>query len=145
MYNFDFDKLIKWVIPWDLTKPKMVAFVSGLLSFVKQLFSDFIIYVFEKAKQIETTGQVRILQYELNQRFDAALSRIEILDAEGGTILWIYIESENQPVYLPQFISGAGYDFLVRIPIDLQNQEAFIKDFLNRYKLAGKRYQIEYF
>lgn len=144
MYNFDFDKLLKQLIPYSIRKSKLVSFFSGLLSFVKKIFNDFLIKVDQLNDRIRITGQVRVLRYELNNKFDSSLRRIEITDIEINSELFIFLESENQPVYLPNFISGAFYDFVVKIPLELQPQEVFIKDFLNTYKLAGKRYQIEY-
>lgn len=145
MFNFDFEKLLKWVIPYDLVRPRFEAFMAGLMSHIRSVYVSFLMFVSDTEKKLRITPQKRILQYELNLEFDAALMRIEILDAELGSILWIFIESENNPVYLPQFISGTGYDFLVRVPAELEIKEAFIRAFLNSYKLAGKRYQIEYF
>lgn len=145
MLNFDFEKLLKWVIPYDLLRPKFEAFLAGLLSHIRQIHQNLLLFFFNTEQKLRVSPQKRILQHELNLEFDAALMRIEILDAEIDSILWIFIESENNPVYLPTFISGAGYDFLVRVPVELEIKEAFIRNFLDSYKLAGKRYQIEYF
>lgn len=145
MYDFDFEKLLRWLLPFEIRKPKMLAFYRGLLSFIENLYQQFLDFIFVTDDRIRITGQVRVMRYELNKLFDPDLKRIEILDAVGDGILFVFVEAENNPVYLPTFINGSDYDFLVRVPIEYQAKENFIKEFLNRYKLASKRYHIEYF
>ena len=76
--------------------------------------------------------------------FDLSENRFEILDGDSNDILYIFLESENEPVYLPQFITGSTVDFIVKVPSSLQPLEAQIRGFLDKSKLASKRYRIDY-
>lgn len=145
MFDIDWAKLIRRDVPFAVRKPKMLAYLLALISPVITLYNRFLGFRSSTDLDLLVTGQVRILRYHINQRFDLGFERIEILDGDDNNILYIFLESENQPVFLPQFISGNTVDFIVRVPQDLAGLENQIKDFLNRFKLASKRYEIIYF
>lgn len=90
------------------------------------------------------TPQVRILRYYLNEYFDPSERRFDIVDTGNDRPLFVYLASENKPVYLPAFTVLSDYDFRVIVPKELQGQEAQIRAFLNTYKLAGKRYFLSF-
>lgn len=143
MYSIDFSKLIRRDLPFALRKTKVLAWLLALISPVISLYSAFINYRERTNLDLMVTGQVRILRHHLNRRFDVGENRIQILDGDSNAIVYIFLESENQPVYLTEFLSGSTVDFVVKVPIDLKPVLPQIKAFLNRFKLASKRYRID--
>lgn len=106
----------------------------GLLNFRSALLDDLMI-----------RPNVRIFRYYLNERFDVSLRRITVVDGPEGDVVRIYTEGENQPVYLPRFLSAIPIDFEVRLPVTLRPFEAEIIAFIERYKLPTKTYTLTYF
>lgn len=145
MFSIDWLKLVKRDVPFSVRKSKMVAFVSALISPVVTNYNQFLSFKSTVEFDLKVTGQVRVLRYYLNQRFDLGNDRITITDGNTNETLFIFLESENQPVYLPQFITGSNIDFTVRVPAEYQGLDPQIKGFIDKYKLAGKRYEIIYF
>lgn len=145
MYSINWAILIRRDVTFSVRKPVMLAFLLALVSPVISLYNLFLNFKTFTDFDLQVTGQVRILRYYLNQRFDTGLDRIEITDGDSNDILYIFLESENQPVYLPQFISGSTVDFIVRVPVQLIRYHPQITAFIDRYKLASKRYRIDYF
>ena len=139
-YALDVAKMIQWLIPSALRKSVMLAWLNALLAPVKTLHNSFVIFTAATKKDIAVTGQKRILEFHLNRYF----GDIQIVDATASAQVYIYLESENSPTYLPKFISGSSVDFIAIVPFGLQSQEVAIRAFLNKYKLPTKRYNIIY-
>ncbi len=85
-----------------------------------------------------------MLRYALNEKYDTTERRFIIRDAAIVDQLYIFLEVENKPVYMPFFINGGGVEFEVLVPLDLMSNEIYVKSLLNKYKLPGKRYKIIY-
>lgn len=126
----------------DTAKPKHLAWLRALLSPAITVYTSFIYYTIFVEEDLMTTPQVAVLRGRLNDKFDISDRRILILDGTEFGITYMFLESENQPLYLPVFIGGYQYDFEVHVPAVLRPQEASIRAFLDRHKLAGKTYVI---
>jgi hypothetical protein len=144
MYSIDWNKLIKRQLPSALRKDRMISFIYALIGLVTRLHSDLLAYIDRVRLDIQMNGQVRRLEYGLNDLFDVSLRRIEIKDATDPEFVFVFLESENMPLYLPTFLSGQSVDFLVCVPAELEGDEISIRAFLDRHKLVTKRYRIEY-
>lgn len=142
MYNIDWQRRIRWNTPGAQRKPKWLAFLLALISPVISLHNSFLLYRERIITDINTTGQVRILRHALNNRYDFDLRRILILDSEETETLFVFLESENRPVYLPTFINGVSVDFEVHIPIEYMGLELQIRSFIDRFKLVTTQYRI---
>jgi hypothetical protein len=145
-YDFNISKWILWLLPSVLRKPKQIAWLNALLQPIGYIHTRF--YSFKQRVDIElrVSPQVRILRGYLNERFDKDYNRIDIVDTGQISQTYIFLESENAPLYLPVFLSiGDNYDFIVRLPVDLIAYETGIKAILNKFKLPSKRYDIQYF
>lgn len=145
MYSIDWEKLIQRSVPFSIRKPKMLSFANALISPVVYIYNQFLAFKSAAEMDLKVTGQVRVLQYYLNQKFDLGNDRIEVTDGDSNETLFIFLESENQPVFLPQFLTGSNFDFRVRVPFELQGLESQIIGFVERYKLASKRFEIHYY
>lgn len=128
---------------YNLTaQPVHLAWLRALLSPVIYVYNFFIFFVDFVEEDLMTSPQVRVLRGRLNDKFDISDRRILILDGAEFGITYMFLESENMPLYLPIFIGGYQVDFEVHIPASLRGQEAETRAFLNRNKLAGKTYVI---
>jgi len=144
MYALEINKLINWMLPSAIRKVVLVHLLNGLLWPVRKLNEVFVLYVDRTRYNLKITGQVRSLEFHLNRVFSPLANNIYITDSVTGTKLFIFLESENQPLYLPKFISGTSSEFTVHLPNSLPPEEEAIRAFLNTYKLPTKNYELLY-
>lgn len=146
MYGINWTKFVEERVMSPIRKPKMRALIHALLTPTKTLHTNFIAFKSAQELDLKITPQVRILEYWLNELYDKALRRIHIEDYVNTEPILIWGESYNNPIYLPEFLSSKEFDFTVFLPIGagLKPQEVAIRAFLDKYKLAGKRYLIVY-
>lgn len=145
MYGIQWARLVRQNIWASIARSPMVEWLVALLSPVISLHNTFLAFRLAQLEAITITGQVCRLRHGLNDRFDPDERRIYIEDQDEIAPLFIFLESENRPVYLPTFISGSAVEFVVWVPIEMAGQEQLIRQFLNAYKLVTKRYRIQYF
>lgn len=130
---------------WNVVrKTKMKALLRAYISPILKLHGQFISYKNDIDFQLKVNSQVCKLAWGLNQKFDSILRRIRIIDNSNNQIDFIFLEVENRPLYLPNFLGSNEYEFEVRCPLSLKGVEKDIKAFLNIYKLPSKRYIITY-
>jgi hypothetical protein len=144
MYALDINILINWLLPAAVRKVAMLHFLNALLVGVRKLNETFVMFTAKTRYDLRVTGQVRSLEFHLNRIFDPIPQAINITASVSGSQLFIFLESENQPLHLPVFISGASSDFTVHLPNNLPPQEAAIRAFLDKHKLPTKRYELVY-
>lgn len=144
MYDFNVTKYIRLKIFKATIQPRFEAFLNALLTGIKTLHSAFLIYKAGVEEELQITSNKRILQYWLNEKFDPENRLIEIKQYMEGQTFFVFLENENRPLYLPQFLGGTAFDFIIEVPSSLQSMNAKIKAFVDTYKLPTKRYQIVY-
>lgn len=145
MYGINWTQFIWERIPAALRKTVQLSWLAALIAPVQSMYNRFLSFRSLTAQDLTIGPSVRELQYWANRLFDPADQRIEILDYTQIDPLYIFLESENSPVYLSTFIGASNYDFEVRVHCELRSQEAQLRGFLDRYKLATKRYIITWF
>ncbi len=123
---------------------KMKGLLQALIFPIAYLHTFFMQYKRKVDFEVKVNGQVRKLRWGLNQSFDIQLQRIKILDATLFTTKYVYLHSENKPLYLPTYLGGTLYDFEVHVPFALQYLEQEIINFVNQYRLPSKRFTIVY-
>lgn len=150
-YSVDFDKLGKLLLPVNLRKPRLMAWLSALLTPLVNLH-----YVWTQCRnanlyKINHNWQVCYMRGALNDSFDPSERRIYI-DGDGGNELktYIYTPGESQTKYLGKLFlrnslefADTGADFLVYVPksiIDMQNFE--LRALIGFYKMGATRYLI---
>jgi hypothetical protein len=142
-YFIDWTIFITQRLPYVLRKPLQIAWIKALIAPLIIIYNAFTSAVVEFRIRAKITPQVRILRGALNSYFDATERRITIEDGTGEANLFIFNVSENKPVYLPKFITGANsVYFIVKIPSVLAAREGEIFAFLKTYKLVGTRFKI---
>lgn len=140
MYALDINKLIQWLLPAAIRKSLMVAWLNALLAPAKTLHTAFLAFANATRTHIRITGQKRVLEYYLDRNFGP----ITLIDATASAPVYMYTEAENQPLYLPVFITGSQVDFIAQVPLALAPQEAAIRAFIQKYKLPTRRFEIQY-
>src|SRR3990167_2890024 len=144
MYGINWQTFIEERVPSPARKPVMYAWLHAVMSPVKYLHSMFLVFKNTEETNLRITPQVCILRHWLNELFDYDDRRFEILDYENVEPILIWGESYNNPVYLPVFMSSSDYDFIVIAPCEAQMYVVQIRAFLDRFKLAGKRYKLSF-
>jgi hypothetical protein len=143
-YGVDYNKLIDWQLAKCLKKVLHAAWLRAVIAPIKSLHSKFLVHVSTTKFDLRITGQVCLLRYALNEKFDYTQRRIIIRDAVQNDQVYTFLEVENRPVYTPFFINGSGFNFEVLVPTQLRSQETYIRSILNKNKLPGKQYKIIY-
>jgi hypothetical protein len=158
IYNVNWNKLVSWLLPNELFKPKMFAWCKSLVVGVSSLHTLFLQFRKQTNYHLSITGQITKLVLLLNDKYDKTQRRIYITDGQRGDEVYIFLENEvkdlslyttteNQPIYI--FNSGeVGANkahFIVHVPLSIQFDEAAMRALINIYKIPGKRYQIQKF
>ncbi|TAN18839.1 MAG: hypothetical protein EPN37_04565 [Chitinophagaceae bacterium] len=156
IFNIDYGKLVKLLLPTMLRKPLMVAWLNALVWPVQQLYSSFKKNRKADLYRLKITPQVVYLQRLLNDRYDVALRRIKIIDSIYHDPLYIFTKAENKPLWVkmksenvPQWLwlksetSLDPADFTIQIPSDINYQLPELQGIIDSYKLAGKTYSIQ--
>lgn len=145
MYNLDVKKVVIYLLPTVLRKPRLIAFINALSIPFESTLNILSNYRLRLNKEVAITPQKCYLRKFLNDKFDVNLRRILIEESVSLPTTYIFLESENNPKFLPFFLSDTeGVNFIVKVPISLQNIESQIIDFINKYKLPSKSFRLEY-
>jgi hypothetical protein len=144
MFNINWNHFLQDKTASAVRKPKMLALLGALLVPLKTLHTDFILWKTGQERHVAITPQVRKLRYWLNELFDTSERRFIIRDYTNIEPVRIWGESYNRPLYLPTFLSSKAFDFEVIAHCDMYAQRHQIKAFLDTYKLAGKKYKLEF-
>lgn len=142
MYSISWSRLMDWLLPHPVRNSLMREWLLVLITPLIAVHSAFIAYQRRVFYAVKATGQVTKLRAYLNYLFDFLLNRIEIFDVSAGDYIYMYQEYENKPLYLPAFLSGASYSFVVLIPTEYKNRELQIRAIIDSYKLPTKKYYI---
>jgi hypothetical protein len=156
--QIDIDKLILRLLPVDLQKPKMIAFLRALLVPFMAIHADFLAFRTDSNSRAKLNGQTQILENLLNRRIASAANLIRILnnslrldavyvfnEPELQTELFINNVLEGDGLFLSNSSEGESlYDFIVQVPAAvsaLERQQ--IRAIVNQYKIATKNYEIQ--
>lgn len=150
-YKIDFRKLGVLLLPMFFRTPKMISVVNVLTSCMEGLNDDFILNRKNNLESVKYNSQLCYLRKILNDKFDYD-RRILIEDPNDKEEIYIYTDVENKPQYLGELIlypasefSDKKVDFIVKIPIQLEDYFDNIQETVKYYKLASKRFKIEYY
>lgn len=154
IYDVDIKRLFRLLLPMKWRQVGIMAMVETLTSPIAGMPNELRKYKTNCECRMTYNGQVCKLRGLLNDEFDPIQRRITITDAKGDNIskryLFIYARGMGQQVELPNKVrerhspSLDMWDFEVNIPVGLKPQETRIKALINEYKLASKRYNINY-
>jgi hypothetical protein len=155
----DIQKLALLLTPVFWRRTTFIEFIYCLVDPIKKLNSEFISFREKSIYKIVHNGQVILLEKVLNDAFDKFDRRIYITDSVQNEPLYLHSTQEQRPVYIGEktlfnfgSFDAANYEFIVIMPVelkpvflfDLLNFENRIKTSVNYYKLASKRYVIQW-
>lgn len=150
-YKINFDKLVVLLLPTFLRKPRIIAFLSLFSTQLTKLYNTWLVKKIEDVIWLNHNSQVCYLRKILNDEFDDLKRRITITDGQLYERQYLYTIGEKKPkyfgkIYLRQSSDYAdtGIDFFVVVPVDINidQQKHKLNAFINRYKLASKRYKV---
>ncbi len=158
MFNINFIYLLLISLPTRLRNSRMVAYMRVALSWLQQIYNAFVSFRSLMLYDINFTGQTMYLEKKLRDTFGC--NGIEITDgtltvpnylynnADAQLPLYLYNESENQPLYLYHNAElSSQNDFIVKIPSACYSgmtdfESIQMRTIIEFYKLAQKTYTI---
>lgn len=158
-YNFNVTKFISDYLPPLLRRPKRKAWIETLLKPFYGFVTMFLAFIQSCRYEVSITGQVTILQMYLNNALDITLRRILIIDrSQIGNYIWSgnenqaydYVYSEDQALKTSIFLRSQAEQrstvetFIVRVPSVLGLSETQIRAYIDKYKIAGVAYIVEF-
>lgn len=152
IFDWDIQYFAEIMLPHSMRKERILILLRTFLSYIGRRYEDFLVFRQETIYSLGVNGQTCYLRAHLNNMFDDSLRRITIEDASTYDRQFIFIDPENQPVFLttPFYIQltatylDTGYDFYVKLNgVTLSASETErMKAAVSQYKLAGKRFLI---
>ena len=152
-YKINFNKLVVQLMPTFLRQPRMIAFISLFSAELTKLYNAWLIKKSQDETWLQHNSQVCKLRKILNDEFDDIERRIKITDGQLYDRQYIYTLGEKKPKYLGKIFirqntdyADTGIDFFVVVPVEINNEQNKYKleAWVNRYRLASKRYKIIY-
>lgn len=151
-FRIDIDRLVTLLLLPDLRVRFNFIFVRAMVQPVASLLDKFKLNRSNNLYDLEHNGQVCYLRSMLNDWFDPSERRITIEDTVRYNWTFIYPEAADQPLWLETvpvaseaYTSDEGVDFTVNVPAELGTGiKPRMISLINYYKLAGKRYAINF-
>ena len=158
-YNFNVTKFISDYLPPLLRRPKRKAWIETLLKTFYGFVTMFLAFIQSCRYEVSITGQVTILQMYLNNALDITLRRILIIDrSQIGVYIWSgnenqaydYVYSGSETPIKQIFLRSQSEQpstvesFIVRVPSVLGLTEIKIRAYIDKYKIAGVAYIVEF-
>lgn len=152
-FEIDFARMVIFLTPPLLRSRKMIYWLQCNAVPLAIIHSEFSSNRAANLYNLAHNGQVCFLRKALNDAFDQSLRRIYITDGNRFERQYIYTNAEQQPKYLGKMYlrqaddyADTGVDFRVVVPdgFDLNGNIHQLKAMIDFYKLASKRYKIEF-
>lgn len=161
IYRINVKRLALLTLPLWLRRPLVGALIYSGVAPLGRLLSELRKYRSTTSYRLRYNGQVCKLRGVLNDEFDPEERRIRVDDSErGGRVeasmvwkreegRWVMVSRRGEgaaTVHREGFSGTSGYDFWVTVPLELRSdeRETRLRSLVNMYKLAGKRYAINY-
>ncbi|MFV0231792.1 hypothetical protein OBK30_01855 [Empedobacter falsenii] len=153
LYKINFNKLVVQLMPTFLRQPRMIAFISLFSAELRDLHNAWLIKKSQDETWLQHNSQVCYLRKILNDEFDDLERRIKITDGQLYDRQYVYTLGEKKPKYLGKIFirqntdyADTGIDFFVIVPVEIniEQNKYKLEAWVNRYRLASKRYKIIY-
>lgn len=159
-YGVNFKRLALLMLPTLWRKPRLAALTYAAASPLNHLHTRFVLFQRATDYRLTHNGQTCRLRAVLNDTFDPIERRITITEdaaACGPSVLWL--RSEGRAQLTPSretgrafIVTRRGYcgvnatDFWVNIPVSIMDGTDIdrLRAIVNTYKLASKRFSINY-
>ena len=160
LYDVNFKRLALLLLPTFRRRPLLAALAYAAVSPLQYLHTRFMLWRRDTDYRLLHNGQVCCLRGLLNDLFDPIDRRITVTEevSNVGNIV-LHRREAQRAVRLPARGSGrmvvlnrrgyggvSGYDFWVNIPVALLDEidTDRVRAVVDSYKLASKRYQINF-
>ncbi len=155
MININFITFIEQLTPPVHRRIEVISFIKAAFAPLTQLKSFFFSFFNTVECNLTWNGQVCMLEHLLNNEFDEVDRTIYITDAQNISSSFLFNDAENNedshifnesegadPYYVYNATEVSQYHFVVNIPAAVTYNEDQLKFYVNKYKLAGKRWKI---
>ena len=157
------DNLIPWFwrdvklfIETAVNEKWLLEYAYSIMNSFEYITNNLFELAYDLNQRLLYNGQVAVLEFALNDYFDSALKRIYISDAYISLTLYlesepdpnpltVYLEGEPNPDPITMFLLAEKYsefDFYVNVPAGLTYNHNRMVQIINRYRVAGMRYDI---
>lgn len=155
--SFNVNRLIEmWLSELD-RKPKRLAWLQSGLKPLTSLWGLFLAFRTEMLYEATITGETNRLEKALQDKYgNPGIYIIQPTDYLDDAWIWKetephfaeydHLESENHEPAEYDYLESEfdpDYDFVIRVPSALAMQVQVMREFLKKYVMAGKRYNIE--
>lgn len=160
-----FKTVFSFLIPFVLRQDRMVEWIGALLQPLQTLNDTFVLWASGLRYFLRFNGQVLYLEHVLNDQYDASLRRIFIDDPVGNVVITTYVHNRIEfqpPLYLYNIADASEFDpvvyntselfvseddFVVHVPTAAFSPaiEVQMRDLIDKYRIAGKRYSFQTF
>lgn len=148
VFDIDIKKLIILLLPIDLRKSKIVAFLRAMVTPLASMHYRFTVKRTADLYKLNHNSQVCYLRAALNDSFDIEARRIRIIDGNQYNRNYIYTRGEEKPEFIGTIFlrdradyADTGVDFIVEVPAGIYDQYR-MQALIDFYRLASKRYKI---
>jgi hypothetical protein len=149
-YDFNFENWINDNLHPERRRPKRIAFLKALQSWLRKLHTEFIEYTQTKFDEIKWNGQTIKLEALLIERFGTGIYIETNLGDFDGAIVGAGADIESfigtgsdVNTFVGVSYVNADYDFTVHVPSAITFSLSEMQALINRYKLMGTTYNIE--
>jgi hypothetical protein len=158
-YDVNFKRFALLMLPTFCRQKVLAGILYALVSPLNYLHTRFILFYRQTHYRLTHNGQVCYLRAALNENFDPIERRITLSDTGSSEGLTLYMREKEleKLVYKREcdraiiinrrgFGGASGFDFWINIPYSLYKDidATRLKAIVNTYKLASKRYEINY-
>ena len=155
IFKISYKKLAILLLPVNLRKARIITLLSSLIIAIENIYYNFTGSRNERNRRIRYTPQVCVLEGLLNDEADKQLRRIQIYDRQFSSFInFFYPENGTYNYVITPFlfvgeaaIQEESVYFIVSVPWTAatnEDVERRVRWLLNNYKLAGKKYIIQY-
>lgn len=152
-YNFDFKKLITWMLPSFYRKPVWVAWPHALLAKIRAIHIEFVAFIATKKDEIKWNGQTIVLEQLLILKYGSGIyitSEVNdvfpfyVYDVNNVLNPFVYgVNNENNPmVNSVNSYNLDGVNFIVHVPAIITFNQDEMTALINKYRLFGTTFSI---
>lgn len=153
-YKIDIQRFGWQMLPPILRGKTLGTLLMVLLSPLVSLYERFVALRTQKRHRLEGNGQVIAMRRALIKRYNLAEEDIDIVDAKDKEV-YLYWQSEaTSPTYISS-LEGVTLkrreegrheaDYIVFVPDFLEGRERELRDLLDHYRPAGRKYELKYY
>jgi len=144
-------------MPHFLRKPIVLDFLYSIVKPIQDKNDDLVALDDQVRGILRINSQMAAFQKTLNDRYDPSMQGIVILDStkidpkylrqiiELRTPVFKFQKSEGEPDYFlnQRAEIDSGLDFIVQVPGTVTFDENEMRSFIDKYRVAGKVYEIQ--